>query len=185
MVSTYENIFREAEDILKHKIARVRLRGYIYKLTAAVLCVSFTAWILFSVIFELEIVDGDSMSPSLRDGDMALAYRLEEDFTYGDVVLLSGLSKDDYIKRIIGLPGDIIDIDGETGKVLRNGIILAEPYVAGPTLPREEGVDYPLQLADGEYFLLGDNRTVSCDGRVWGATPKKNIKAKVIWPFYR
>ena len=114
---------------------------------------------------------------------MALAYRLEENFTYGDVVLLSGMSKDDYIKRIVGLPGDTIDIDEETGKVLRNGIILVEPYAVGLTLPRENGIEeYPLKLAEGEYFLLGDNRAISYDGRVWGPTSKENIKAKVLWP---
>ncbi len=183
MVHTYEHVFQEAEAVLKHELTQTRLFRYICKLTVAVLCVSLTAWILFGVVFEIESVDGDSMSPSLRDGDMALAYRLEENFTYGDVVLLSGMSKDDYIKRIVGLPGDTIDIDEETGKVLRNGIILVEPYAVGLTLPRENGIEeYPLKLAEGEYFLLGDNRAISYDGRVWGPTSKENIKAKVLWP---
>lgn len=182
MTHTYERGLQEAEGFLKHEISKASLLGYIRKLAAAVLCVSLAVWILFGVVFEFEIVDGDSMSPNLQDGDVALAYRLEESFTYGDVVVLNGLSKDDYIKRIIGLPGDTIDIDKETGMILRNGIVLAEPYTTGVTLPREGGIEFPVILDDGEYFLLGDNRSISYDSRIFGATPKENIKAKVLWP---
>lgn len=182
MAHRNEDVFGQADDILKEKIVQSCVFQYIRGLTAAVLCVSLSVWILFGLIFELEIVDGDSMTPTLENGTMALAYRLETAFSYGDVVLLRGLGEDDYIKRVIGLPGDTIDIDGANGRIVRNGIPLDEPYTVGPTLPREDGVDYPVVLAEGEYFLLGDNRVVSYDSRIWGAVPKEKIKAKVIFP---
>lgn len=68
------------------------------------------------------------------------------------------------IKRVIGMEGDVIDIDFQTGVVYRNGQPLDEPYTAEPTY-LSEGVAFPLTVPDGMLFIMGDNRNNSKDSR--------------------
>lgn len=163
-------------------LAKAHRGTYCKRLITAALLVVLLVWVLFGVVFEITTVRGSSMHPTLQDGDVVLSWRLGTDFAAGDVVIIDNAGRRDYIKRIIGVPGDTIDIDGETGVVFRNGRALDEPYAAGATLPREDGLPFPVTLGEDEYFLLGDNRLFSYDGRDWGLVNKERIKAKVILP---
>jgi signal peptidase I len=86
-----------------------------------------------------------------------------------------------FIKRIVGLPGEKLTI--RNGFVLINGVSLVEPYLQEGYRGRESG-DWP-RIADDSYFVLGDNRTMSCDSRRWGLVRRDDIigRADVIyWP---
>ncbi len=80
------------------------------------------------------------------------------------------------VKRVIGVPGDVIDI--HDGDVYVNGELLDEPYVTDLTFERVE--EYPLVVEEGYYFVMGDNRDVSKDSRHFGTIPKENIEGKAI-----
>ncbi len=86
----------------------------------------------------------------------------------------------DYIKRIVAVPGDTVSAEG--GKVYVNGTALSEPYIREP-------VNYRLasrQVPPGYYFVLGDNRNQSSDSHIWGLLPEENMVGKawvVYWPF--
>ncbi len=85
----------------------------------------------------------------------------------------------DFVKRVIGLPGDRVEI--HAGTVLVNGQAVDEPYI---TAHGTSGME-PLELGDGEYFVLGDNRRGSNDSRNWGPVPEDDILGKVwmvYWP---
>lgn len=84
------------------------------------------------------------------------------------------------VKRVIGLPGDIIDI--KNGFVYINDVQAVEPYLEVPT--NATGLTYPLIVPEGEYFCLGDNRTVSRDSREFGPVPIENIEGKVLFRFW-
>ena len=130
------------------------------------------------------------MVPNYPDGE----YLLTEKVTYyksdpkrGDVVVFKPpVSEDEFIKRIIGLPGDTISLHG--GKVYINGKMLNENYLnsslfteAHPYL--NEGID--IKIADGDYIVMGDNRPSSYDSRSWGAIKKKDITGRawlIYWP---
>jgi signal peptidase I len=145
------------------------------------------ALIMFLVINTLTgryQVHGQSMEPNLHDGQYLLASKV----TYwlhppvrGDVVVLKppgGQSDVPYIKRIIGLPGDHIEI--YDNRVWVNGIALDEPYISAPPNYRGNWV-----VDEGEYFVLGDNRNNSSDSHAWGFLPADNIIGKAIfcyWP---
>jgi len=108
-----------------------------------------------------------------------LAYRLGEPHT-GDVIVFHypGNPAEDYIKRLIGLPGDEIKVEG--GLVYVNGQPLEEPYISAP--PSYRGV---WEIPEDSFFVLGDNRNQSSDSHSWGFVPKENIVGKaliVYWP---
>lgn len=138
----------------------------------------------YAVVFNLSVVRGSSMEPAIRDGDRILvepwSYLLG-DIRRGDVVVLRYPldPRVDYIKRVIGLPGDRVTlIDGH---VWVNGDLLDEPYV--------EDVDHGSYLSavvePGHYFVLGDNRPRSSDSREFGLVPAANVRGRVdvrLWP---
>ncbi|MBN1261402.1 MAG: signal peptidase I [Anaerolineae bacterium] len=129
-------------------------------------------------------VHGQSMEPSLHDGQYLIASKV----TYwlhqperGDIVVLkppAGQGAIPYIKRVIGLPGDEIEI--RQGKVWINGIAIDEPYINGPPIYEKQWV-----IAGGMYLVLGDNRNNSSDSHAWGLLPGENIIGKAVfcyWP---
>jgi signal peptidase I len=85
-----------------------------------------------------------------------------------------------YVKRIIGLPGDTIA--QENGTVYIDGTELEEPYLEPE---RRGGQDFgPLELGEGEYFLMGDNRQMSCDSRVWGPISREDMIGPVFFVYW-
>jgi signal peptidase I len=129
-------------------------------------------------------VDGFSMRPTLEDGQFVLvsrlAYRFGE-FDRGDIIVFNSPvdPNEDLIKRVIGLPGDVIKV--ENGLVYVNGIQLNEPYIAAP--PAYSGT---WQVEGNQLFVLGDNRNDSSDSHAWGSVAEDEVIGKAIliyWPF--
>ena len=143
--------------------------------------VVFLGWML---LFNFSIVRGQSMKPGIQDGDRILIDRFSYMFTpveRGDIVVL-GYPLDpslDYIKRIIGVPGDEVQI--HAGEVYVNGAAMREPYVADLDITSY----YTGTIEAGHYFVLGDNRPHSSDSREFGQVREELLKGKVdvrLWP---
>lgn len=125
------------------------------------------------------VVDGESMFPTFDDRDYLIIDELSYRFSdpeRGDVVIFRYPNDPSvfYIKRIIGLPGEVVHIDrGSVTVTKSDGTTLAldESYVV------HEDATYTLDSAvgPGEYFVMGDNRPRSSDSRVWGTLPRDNI----------
>ena len=89
-----------------------------------------------------------------------------------------------YVKRLIGMPGDIVREDDD-GYVWINGNRLDEPYVTDLARAQDSTGERTWIVPDGEYFFMGDNRGDSCDSRVWGSVPRSNLIGPLIvryWP---
>jgi signal peptidase I len=128
-------------------------------------------------------VDGFSMRPTLDDGEFVLvsklSYRFGE-FKRGDIVVFHfPLDPDEeLIKRVIGLPGDHVRVDGS--QLYLNGELMNEGYIAEAPLYSGEWT-----VAEGYLFVLGDNRNNSNDSKDWGMLPQENVVGKAVliyWP---
>ncbi len=133
--------------------------------------------LIFGVVFGIYRCNDHAMSPACKDGDLAIVYRLEENFHPSDVIVLEK-DGERQIRRVIAAAGDVVDIT-EKGLVI-NGYLQQEPDIFTDTLPYEEGIPFPITLGEGEYFVLGDNRPQSTDSRIYGAVRQDEIKGIVI-----
>ena len=162
----------------RSRYARV-LRSTIY----ALLVVAAVAVLLATLFLPVLQVSGDSMNPTLQDRDIIVLVKTDHMKT-GDLCGFYWQNKL-LLKRIIGLPGDIITLD-EDGVVTVNGEVLDEPYVDELALG-ECDIKFPYQVPDNRYFVLGDHRATSIDSRssVIGCVEKSQIVGKVflrVWP---
>jgi len=160
---------------------RTRVRDILVTLT-----IFAVIFILLQTTLQTSPVVGSCMEDSLqREGQRLLinkiVYNLYEP-ERGDIIILYPPHKPEetpYIKRVIGLPGETVEIKG--GVVYINDSPLYEPYVSYPpnyTVAK-------LTIPENEYFVLGDNRPVADDSHNWGTVPRENIIGKAwlsIWP---
>ncbi len=129
------------------------------------------------------VVDGPSMNDTLQNGDRLLmnkfSYRFKELDRYQIVVFKYAYDDTDYIKRVIGLPGETVTIDDD-GAIYIDGTLLEEDY--GKEVIQDPGLAADgITLGEDEYFVLGDNRNDSCDSRDEdvGAVKKSQIRGTV------
>ena len=148
---------------------------------AIVVCV-----LLITYVVQAFKVQGTSMSPELLDGERILVnkflYRFG-DIERGDVVVFwyPEDPKLSFIKRIVGLPGETVEV--RNGKVYVDGTLIDEPYVVVDNADRRSFASQ--EIRPGHYFVLGDNRRGSNDSRSWGLVPERYIYGKAfvrIWP---
>ncbi len=131
--------------------------------------------IILTFFVRMNDVSGISMQPTLYDGERLLVWQFGYTPQYGDIVIIqaenlpngeTGEMGEGIVKRVIGVGGDVIDIDRETGVVYRNGEALQEDYIAETIRESRRGnADYPLTVEENTVFVLGDNRNNSTDSR--------------------
>ncbi|NJR60148.1 MAG: signal peptidase I [Cyanobacteria bacterium CRU_2_1] len=141
-------------------------------------------------VAEPRYIPSDSMVPTLEIGDRLVVEKVTYSFrspAAGDIVVFDpppllqefGYAPDKaFIKRIIGIPGDVIRI--QESQVYLNDQPLTETYIAEPP-------DYelaPVHVPEGQYFVMGDNRNNSNDSHVWGFLPQSNIIGRAVFRFY-
>lgn len=172
------------------------------------------ALVLYAVIWtcvETVRVDGTSMTNTLQNGDLLIASKISYIIgnpQRGDIVILNpphscDATTADYVKRVVGLPGDNLEIDAvnpskPTEVLVQPGgsgpwDVIEEPYlpdlwIQSPSPPADDGTDAVnrvLHIPAGMYLVLGDNRNGSCDSRIFGLVARNRILAKAIlriWP---
>jgi signal peptidase I len=166
-------------DIIEEK-PRSRVITFFFEILQTLILAVIMYVLIDSVIARVR-VENISMLPTLRPGEFLLvnklAYKIDK-MSRGDIIIFHYDAKEDYIKRLIGLPGDKVEV--QNGKVKVNQLELDEPYIAAP--PSYNGVwDVPA----GSIFVLGDNRNSSSDSHSWGFVSLDKLigKALVIyWP---
>lgn len=137
----------------------------------------------FARILFFTKVSGDSMNPTLSDGDLIFVLPVTNNIQYGDIVVTNSDIHygESIIKRVIALENDTVFIDFSNGQVFVNNEPLKETYIAEPTYVYGD-VTFPLTVPEGTVFLLGDNRNHSIDSRYSsvGCVPVSQLNKKYI-----
>lgn len=172
----------ELERVKYKRRYRSVLRSTVYTLitVAAVAILVATLWLPVLQTY------GNSMTPTLQDGEIVLSMK-SSDMEPGDIVAFYYNNKI-LVKRVIGGPGDWIDID-EDGTVYVNQVRLNEPYLEETALG-DCNIELPYQVPDGKVFVMGDHRSTSVDSRntAVGCVAQEQIVGEIIfrvWPLDR
>ena len=157
-----------------------KLKEWVSALIEAIL-IAITLYFLFWPF----LIEGSSMENTFKTGDRVLVSRLCSYLNfidYNDIILCNVTYKgkeETIVKRVIGKPGDHIEIKNK--QVFVNKTLLIEPYIKAP---ESTYGNIDITLGDDEYFVLGDNREQSSDSRFFGAIKKSDIEAEVILKWY-
>jgi signal peptidase I len=147
----------------------------------------FIAVVVIVFVYQPVKVEGTSMMPALVDQERIFVNKFIYRFGLGkiergDMVVFwyPGDPSKSYIKRVIGVPGDVMEIDN--GQVMVNGKPLPETYV--PPEYRDHQSMAPMRVAPDYYFVLGDHRSSSSDSRIWGPVQRKFIYGKAVFVYW-
>jgi signal peptidase I len=127
-------------------------------------------------------VDGYSMVPTLQNGELVIVNRLSYKFSkpkIGDVIVFRFPKnpQQEYIKRIIGLPGDLVEV--HSGRVMVNGKVIDEPYISEPPAYSTKA-----SVPQNSLYVLGDNRNNSSDSHAWGPVPFEYVIGKAVFVYW-
>lgn len=155
-----------------------------YEWMSALVSALVAVALVFMFLFRVMSVDGVSMTDTFQNGDRLIMVSRFYAVRRGDVVVINRVGEQPLIKRVIGLAGDVLEFDDETGVVTRNGVALDEPYVRGGFTP-SFGCASPYTVPEGCIFAMGDNRPESKDCRMLGAFSVDDVAGVVVlrlWP---
>lgn len=180
------------------------LIGEVIDIVGAAMIPIFLMILLFTYVFRVAIVQGDSMLPTLQNEDRLLVSQLQNRPSAGDIIVINadnavlvsengslyateGLHKS-IVKRVVAVGGQSLEISPENGAVYINGKAQQENYINNGTQIPVVGsaFQYPLTVPEGFVFVMGDNREISLDSRYInvGLIPESDIEGKVLLRLY-
>ena len=163
----------DQEDSTAEPTVRRELLNLIIKIAA--IAISFV--FIFTCFYGLHRTADPDMSPMIKDGDLVMFYRLDKNYAIGDLLLVN-YQGERQVRRVVAKAGDTVDIT-ESGLTV-NGAVQQEPAIYQQTRRYKEGVSFPLTVAEGQVFVLGDARENAEDSRIYGPVNTKETLGKVI-----
>lgn len=167
-----------------------KLREYFIEFFETIVVIGAIFALIYLFVAQFHKVSGNSMVPTLQSADFLITEKVTYRFgtpKRGDIIVLKNPRDEsqDFIKRILAVPGDNIKI--ENNSVFINGQLLNEPYLPAGTLTRAgafltEGIQ--VLAGPNQYFVLGDNRSHSSDSREWGAVTREEIVGRAFFRYF-
>ena len=174
--------------------------SFLFDLLKTFIIVALIAFAIRYFVIQPFVVDGDSMLPTFINNEYLIAEKVSYDFknpVRGDVLIFRYPKNPEiiYIKRVIGLPGEVVEIkdnsvyiadsaESQAKKLSESYLpVTSKTYIYSES---EKNQEYKIALKDDEYFVMGDNREHSSDSREWGVLPQANIIGRVwitVTPF--
>ena len=188
-MKTYKHLKQDPPQLdilkkeLKREIYKRRFRRLLRSTLYALVVVAAVAALVATLLLPVLQIAGTSMAPTLNDGDIVVLAKTDRlkpgelcAFYYSNKIL---------IKRVIAAPGDVIWLEAD-GTVFLNGVALDEPYLVQKALG-ECDVDFPYQVPENAFFVMGDQRETSIDSRssIIGCVPTDHLIGKILfklWP---
>ena len=164
-----------AEVIRNRRRSLHTRQGYI-SLLIRILLLSVAGYLLFTQIFLITRARGNDMFPAIKDGDLVIAFRLQQDYVKNEVVIYH-VGDTTHLGRIVARENDIVTLN-DSGTLIVNGAVQRGEIVY-LTLAKE-GIIYPFRVPPNSFFLLGDHRMEAIDSRDYGPVERKQVQGKVI-----
>lgn len=165
-----------AEIIARRRERLIVREGYI-SLFFRTAILALAGYFLFTQVFLITQNSGLGMFPALKDGDLMVVFRMQEEYRQDDVITYRAENRR-HVGRIVASGGDVVDMD-EDGKLFINEV-QHTGEILYPSYARETGIEYPFNVPEGSYFVMGDYRTQTLDSRDFGAIHRNDVEGKVI-----
>ncbi len=161
-------------------------RRFFIELIEILVIAFILSWVLRAFVIEARIVPTGSMLPTIQLNDRVIVdklfFKYFDKIKHGDIIVFhpppEANATDDYIKRVVGLAGDTVEIRDHTTYVNEQPVY--EPYVANKSI-HDFG---PLVIPENMVFVMGDNRNNSADSREWGVLPTQNITGRTLFRYW-
>ena len=167
---------RTIADVISKRRSKLRTRAEYRSLLFRIIVLVLAGYLFFTQVFLITQVSGLGMFPALKDGDLVVAFRLQQEYVKDDVIVYT-VDGVQYSGRFTASENDVVLLDdSETLRVNgapQGGEILYPSYA-------KEGLEYPYRVPEGHVFVMGDYRTQTLDSRDFAAIPMDDVQGKVI-----
>lgn len=166
------------EEVIKARISRLYDIDDIKSFFSRLVMVSAIVYVMFWVVFGMTVMPDNDMYPRLSSGDLILYYRLSDTIHSRDILVFEKDGRQ-YVGRVVAKGGDTVVVTDEADLKI-NGSFVWEGEIFYDTPQYEGGIEYPVQLAEDEYFVLCDYRVGGKDSRYFGPVSESELLGKVI-----